>query len=88
MFSQPAPSTSQAVKYGPVKEFLESCHPNLEELLPLFINADVNESCLMALVLSPQQDRMAFLLENVEGMEQWQMVAFDNNCEVQSWDSA
>ncbi|KIM87212.1 hypothetical protein PILCRDRAFT_4403 [Piloderma croceum F 1598] len=87
--SPTAPSASQTVAYAPVKAFLESCHPSLEQLLPSFIDADIkDDSRLMALVLSPQRDRLLFLEKEVRGMTKSQALAFDENCEMQSRYSA
>jgi hypothetical protein len=57
--------------------------------LPSFIDADIkDDSRLMALVLSPQPDRLSFLEKEVRGMTKSQALAFDANCEMQSRYSA
>ena len=70
----------------PAKQFLESCDANLEELLPLFIDAGIkDESSLMALVLCPRRDRLSFLRENfIDRMTLEQILIFNEDCELQS----
>jgi len=87
---KPAPLAPPAVTSAPVKEFLQSCYPSLEEFLPVFIDAGiVDESSLMMLVLSPPKDRLSFLKDNfIDKMTLEQMLSFNEDCELQSWYSA
>ena len=49
----------------PVKQFLEPCDTNLEELLHLFFDAGIkDELSLMVLILCPRRQQMSFLMEN------------------------
>lgn len=83
---QPASSSPPSVSHAPVKGFLESCDPNLEEFLPQFINTGIHdESSLMTLVLSSRADRLSFLTDNfVDKMTLEQILDFNEDCELQS----
>jgi hypothetical protein len=88
--SQPGPSTSLATTHTPVKAFLESCNPDLQEFLPLFIDAGIkDDSSLIALILCSRKDRLSFSTANFGNkMTLGEILVFNDNCELQSQYSA